>query len=298
MTALPVLEIGGSHVTAALVDMADGTVAHRGRGGLRATDPVGMLLRDIAETACRLDAPAGATWGVAVPGPFDYDTGIGRFHGVGKFASLNGVDVGAELRARIRPHPHALRFLNDAAAFGCGEWQWGAAKGHDRAVAITLGTGVGSAFLDRGRIVADGPRVPPEGRADLLTINGQPLEQTVSTRAVLAAYRRAGGEACDGVAEVMARVAHGDERAAGVVDEAYRLLGRALAPWLRRFEASVLVIGGGISAAWQFVAPPLGQGIQSADAEVAERVTVVRSPDAETSALRGAALRASALAQR
>ncbi|GAA5193501.1 hypothetical protein GCM10023322_55670 [Rugosimonospora acidiphila] len=80
--------------------------------------------------------------------------------------------------------------------------------------------------------------------------------------------------------------------------KANRLLGRTLAPWLRRFEASVLVLGGGISAAWQFVAPPLGQGIRSADAEVAGRVTVVRSPDAETSALRGAALRASALAQR
>jgi glucokinase len=50
--------------------------------------------------------------------------------------------------------------VNDAAAFGLGEWVAGAATGAGRAVAITLGTGVGSAFVDNGSVAHRGRRRP------------------------------------------------------------------------------------------------------------------------------------------
>lgn len=274
---IPALEIGGSHVTAALVDDAD--LHHRVTATLPADGTAADILDTIAACATRLGAPDGATWGIAVPGPFDHAAGVARFHGVGKFESLDGVDVGAALRDAIVPRPAAVRFLNDAIAFGLGEWAFGAASGHDRAAAITLGTGVGSAFLLYGVAVTSGPDVPPEGRADLLTIDGHPLEQAVSTRAVLRAYGKRPGI---DVAEVAARAVTGDERAALVLDVAFRKLGGALAPWLERFGATVLVVGGGMTGAWDAIGGPLREGL-------GDRPELVVSADTERSALLGAA---------
>jgi glucokinase len=286
MNAVPALEIGGSHVTAALVDPGTGAVGRRVRRSFHGDDSAGVLLGLIAEAASEIAPESPAVWGAGIPGPFDYETGIGRFHGVGKFAALNGVDVGAELRKRITPRPRAIRFLNDAAAFGLGEWTWGAARDHVRAVGITLGTGVGSAFLHAGRAVTAGESVPPQGRADLLTIDGRPLEDVVSARAVVAAYHRAGGSQCTGVAQLVDRAMAGDHRATAIIERAYYLLGTALAPWLRQFSATVLVLGGGISAAWDTITTPLRQGL------AADELVLVRSDDTELAALRGAAAHA------
>ena len=289
MTVVPVIEIGGSHATAALVDPVGGAVHRIHRGPLTDSADAETLLTSIADVASRIDGPAEVVWGVAIPGPFDYPAGIGRFTNVGKFEALNGIHIGQRLRHLITPHPAALRFLNDAMAFGLGEWHWGAAREHDRVAGITLGTGVGSTFLHAGRAVTTGPDVPPEGRADLLTIAGKPLEDTMSTRALTAAHRRAGGRPDAGVAEITALAADGDRIARAVVDHACRSLGSALAPWLSRFEATVLVVGGGISAAWPVIEPPLREGLASVPG-----LALVRSEDTEASALRGAALHAAA----
>ncbi len=133
-----------------------------------------------------------------MPGPFDYEAGIGRYSSVAKFDALNGIDVGTQLLAALGGLPARIVFLNDAAAFGIGEWVAGAARVRDtrhcdKLVAITLGTGVGSAFIDAGRPVTHGPRVPPHGYVYLLRINGRPLEDVMSTRAIVAAYLRSSG---------------------------------------------------------------------------------------------------------
>ncbi|MEU6200688.1 ROK family protein [Streptomyces sp. NPDC047061] len=266
-TSVPVLEVGGTHVTAALVDLSGGkTVGGVVRRPLPAQGTAEEILDGIAATAARIDAPAGASWGVAVPGPFDYASGIALFEDVGKFDALYGVDVRAELSRRMRPAPGALRFLNDADAFGIGECVVGAAAGHERAVCITLGSGVGSAFLDRGEPVNDGPLVPPDGSAHLLSYDGRPLEETVSRRAIRAAY--AGAVPADqgllgDVPDVhaIAELARGGDRdARAALEHAFRALGVALAPWLARFGATVLVVGGSMAASWDLIEGPLRSG--------------------------------------
>ncbi|MFE7578134.1 ROK family protein, partial [Streptomyces sp. NPDC057521] len=96
MSHVPVLEIGGTHVTAAVIDTASARPAPLTvvREPVPADAPAGELLDAIAAAGARAEAPAGAHWGVAIPGPFDYETGVGRFRGIGKFEALHGVDVG------------------------------------------------------------------------------------------------------------------------------------------------------------------------------------------------------------
>jgi glucokinase len=220
-----------------------------------------------------------------MPGPFDYAQGIGRFHGVGKFDALNGVHVGAGLRARLTPPPARIAFVNDAAAFGLGEWLVGAARDATRALAITLGTGIGSAFVDDGRVVESGDRVPPDGHVYRLVVAGQPLEQLVSRRAMLARYRAAGGGDED-VAAIAARARAGEATARAAFVDPLKLLGRCLAPWLLRFDAPVLVVGGAMSASWELVEQALRAGLAAAGAAA---VDVRRASDPDSSTAAGAA---------
>jgi len=254
---IPVLEIGGTHVTAALVDPRDGRVTSRTREPLDADGDAEAILAAVRRCADGLSVSAGARWGVALPGPFDYARGIALFRGVGKFEALYGMDLRRALRHGLRQRPGDVVFLNDAHAFLTGEWSAGSVHGHRRAVGITLGTGVGSAFLADGHIRDTGPGIPPEGRMDLTEIDGRPLEATVSRRAILSRYGDPGAD----VRDIAGRARAGEERARRVLDDAFTGLGVALAPRMVAFGATALVVGGSMARSWDLVAPALSAGL-------------------------------------
>ncbi|MCT2590712.1 ROK family protein [Streptomyces sp. N2-109] len=293
MTRVPVLEVGGTHVTAALVDMTTGLPVADSvvRRPVSADAGAAEILDSFAAAARHIAAPDRARWGVAVPGPFDYAAGIGRFRGIGKFESLHDIDVGAGLRDRL-PHPRAISFLNDADAFAIGEHHSGAAVRRNRSLCVTLGTGVGSSFLHDGRPVTEGPTVPPGGRAHRITVDGLPLEEVISRRAIRARYARTAG--LDGRTEgpdvsAIAALARGaDRHAAAAISGCFTTLGRALAPWCAVFRPDVMVVGGSMAASWDLIGPALRSGLTTgaeaagpgADARVAAMdLRAARRPD-------------------
>src|SRR6266496_5811363 len=234
---VPALEVGGTHVSAALIDsgtwqIVPGTLSRR---SLDSHASATTLTGEFLAAAATLPPQPQARWGVAMPGPFDYARGIALFEDVGKFDNLRGADLGSALCEGIRPRPASVSFLNDADAFLLGEWLHGAATGYRRCAAVTLGTGIGSAFLVDGEIVGSGPDVPPGGRAHRLYVDGRPLEDVVSRRAIRSAYRAATGDAGADVRDIADRARGGDFVAREVIDTAMDRLGKALAPWLQRF---------------------------------------------------------------
>jgi glucokinase len=304
----PAIEVGGTHAVAALADLTAGTLVPgtARRTGVDPGSSAAAIIDSVVGSAHGLPAAGGDGWGVAIPGPFDYQRGVGLFSGVGKFESLYGVDVGAALMSTLPGPPGRVAFLNDAEAFAWGEWLFGAGNRHGRCVFLTLGTGIGSAFLSDGAITRDGPGVPPEGRVDLLRIAGQPLEETVSTRAVERAYRlRAGttggagpvgtgpgGTSPDGVAEVAGLARSGDPMALGVLRSAFRRLGEALRPGIARFAPDVIVVGGGMAGAWDIVGPAFRDGLHH---DGGGGITVSLAAHPEAAALLGAAAYAQGL---
>ncbi len=302
-----VLEIGGSHLTAALVDPVPPTIGPVFRAALDPTSSAVQIVSSMAAAARRVlnetltvasAVPVLIPWGIAIPGPFDYAAGIGKFTGVGKFQNLDGVELGRALAPRMDPPPRSLTFINDAEAFLLGEWWAGAASGFERCVGLTLGTGVGSAFLRDGTVIDRGPTVPPAGHAYRLHIDGRPLEDVVSTRAIIRHYQRGRPDAGppDGVRAVAELARSGDPVARTVIGEAFTALGRAIAPWLDRFDAQVLVVGGSMTTAWDLIGPALHEGLEptpggavqlriswnseSAALLGAARVVISRDPDA------------------
>jgi glucokinase len=267
-----VLDIGGTHVTAARVDLASSSV-EPGSHRRIALDPDGTreeLLGGILRAAGAAAAPAIRRWGVASAGPFDYENGICRIRGVGKLDALYGVDLRRELATALGlDDPGLVRFLNDAEAFLLGEAWAGAARGHARAVGLTLGTGLGSAFLADGRIVRAGPGVFPGGDAHVVDFRGRPVEETISRRGLLAGY---GGDATLDVKEIADRARSGEPRARTTFDELAAALGEFLAPWLGSFAPTCVVVGGSIARAWDLIGPVLERALPAAGVTVAENI--------------------------
>jgi glucokinase len=293
------LDVGGTHVTTALV-RTDPLAVVSGSGArfpLDAAAGAPDLLTRLGAAASASKMAAADRWGIAIPGPFDYDQGIGRYTGVAKFESLFGVDVRAWIADAVGAPRSDVVFVNDADAFALGEWAAGAAAGADRCVGLTLGTGVGSGWILGGRAVRHGPGVPPDGEAHLLEIEGRPLEDIVSRRAIRQAYRLLtrrstdhidsnGSEPADlDVHEIAALARVGNESASAVFAATFEALGRVLGPHLSVFGAQVLVVGGSIAGAWDLIAPPLRRGLGS----VADSMAVAVSDDSERAALLGAA---------
>ena len=272
------LEVGGTHVTAARVDARSlqvdtDSVRRYPVDGAASAD---TILGAIAGAAGGVGPDHSGRWGVAMPGPFDYAAGIAWFSGVGKFDALYALDVRAELSARVRPAPVRLDFVNDADAFVLGEWAVGAVAGTSRCAGITLGTGIGSGFVVDGIAVHEGPGVPPGGRAHEISVDGVPLEDLVSRRAIRTAYaaRTAAARSANGagplidVAEISALARTGSLDAIVVLEAAMATLGAALGPYLARFEPDRVVIGGSMSASWDLYEPWFAAGCSSAGVAV------------------------------
>ncbi|MFG3025581.1 ROK family protein [Streptomyces sp. NPDC048254] len=289
-SVVSVLEVGGTHVTAARVDIG----TRRLRSGRSFREPLDgdgsaeEILSALVRCAARLSGGSAGPWAVALPGPFDYERGIGRYEGVGKFDALRGFDLRAALTASL-PGATAVSFWNDADAFVLGEWWAGAARGHRSVAGITLGTGVGSCFLRGGRILRHGPGVPPDGRLHTLRYAGKPIEETVSRRALRRAYARATGASPPDVREIARRARQGDRAAAGVFTAAFTALGRVLGPPLSAFEPTVLVVGGAIAGAWDLVAEPLRAGLTEADPALDRRIVITPALRPAQAPLLGAA---------
>lgn len=261
---IPALEVGGTHVTAGWVRPEGWQVSGVSRAELPAGGTAEQLIAALARAGAGLEAEPGAAWGIAMPGPFDYVRGVAHYTGVGTFEALAGVDVRSALHQALPHQPGSLYFSNDASAFLVGEWLIGAARGATRCVAVTLGVGVGSAFLDRGNVIDTGSSVPPQAELRLLSHAGRPLEDWVSRRAIRAAYIAAGGRnALDDVdvGEIAELARAGDQAAAAAFQGAFAVLGEVLGPWLERFGADLLVLGGSLSQYWDLIERPLRSGL-------------------------------------
>ncbi|TCC10421.1 ROK family protein [Kribbella soli] len=244
-----VLEIGGSHVTAAVVAPGTWDVTEVDRAKLESQQAAEVVVEQLAETARKLPLANGLA--VALPGPFDFATGVAWYRGQGKFDQLYGFNLGAALSSELGID--RLLFMNDAEAFTVGEWTAGEVRGVERCVGVTIGTGIGTAFLADGRVVREGDMVPPGGELYKTTYAGKPLEDSISARAILRRYAESTGTEAPGVKEIADHARTGDTAAQEVLAACFTDLAAALNPWLERFGVTQTVLGGSISGAFDLV---------------------------------------------
>jgi glucokinase len=260
------VDVGGSHVCCSVVDLqtvsiVEGSTVRRDVNNRAPASEVLAVWSDAVRRSVALARVQGGAAGFAIPGPFDYRRGVSTISGVDKFEGIFGLDVATSLRSRLRGGSdngeiERFGFVNDASAFALGESMGGAARGATNAVVLTLGTGFGSGFVSRGRLVSEGERVPPNGWVYCLPFEGGIADDAFSTRWFCRRYRELTGQQLPGAREIAAR-ADDTPEALLVFEEYGRRLAQFVAPVAGRFGADVIVLGGNIARAFALFAPAM-----------------------------------------
>ncbi|MBS3967396.1 MAG: ROK family protein [Truepera sp.] len=262
------MDVGGTSLTTGLVRQ-DGQLTNLSRTAIDSSGTAEELLRAFTDAlkSCLARAqvarltPVGI--GIAICGPFDYQRGISLMQNLGKYDHLYGVNVKQELRYRLALPPSLpLVFDVDSWSFARGQAWLGAARHYRRFIAFTIGSGVGSAFVVDGEVVADGPGVPPLG-----WISGQPyqdgiLDHYVGRHHLIARYQALTGLRLE-VAEIAQRARQGEAEAASVFSEVATTLGNFIRErHVIPFGAECLVFGGRIAQSFALLRPALRQALK------------------------------------
>lgn len=250
-------DIGGSHITCAAVDIASGkilrdTLSERSvNNQASAGEIIGVWAAAIAGSLNKVLVENVKGIGFAMPGPFDYVLGICYIKGVAKYENLYGINVGEAIANTLKvPQEFLIRFMNDASSFAVGEAWAGSANTVRRSLSITLGTGFGSAFISDRIPIVDGPLVPKIGCVYHLPYRDGIADDYFSTRGLLGRYKRLTGRELKGVKE-LAALAPSEKAVRDLFADFGDNLALFLAPWLNKFDAEILVIGGNISHAYE-----------------------------------------------
>ena len=263
-----VLDIGGSHVTAAVVDIQSrrilqATLTHHAvNPDASADELLGTWASQARKAWQQAEQPELAHIGVAIPGPFNYETGVSRLQH--KFAALYGHNVGTELKRRILPPDRQatpIRFGNDATLFALGVWWAGAAQGHTKVIGVTLGTGLGGGFVETGQVRYEGPDIPPLGGIWNLPYLGGIAEDQVSGAALTRGYAARASRQLKPV-EIASLARQGDANAQQAFEDLGRHLANILKPLIEQFHPDCVVVGGNIARAWSLFREPLEDSLK------------------------------------
>ncbi|NLJ42034.1 MAG: ROK family protein [Bacteroidales bacterium] len=250
------VDIGGSHISCAAVDLdtfniLDETRTDRAVDNKEEADVIiGVWVQALKDVIDKI--PEGSLKGIGfgMPGPFDYVKGISYIKGVAKYEKLYGHDIKSAISRRLGFHNgFPVRFMNDVSTFAVGEALVGKASKAERSMSVTLGTGFGSAFIAGKIPIVDGPEVPKLGCVYHLPYGDNIADDYFSTRWFLGRYKKMTGVELNGVKELTS-LASSDKRVMDLFSEFGTNLGIFLAPWLNKFRAEIVVVGGNISHAY------------------------------------------------
>src|SRR5690349_5359159 len=242
------VDIGGSHITAGLIDMATRTLRADSikRRKVNSADTAENIITAWASLIKEITGSSGVRIGIAMPGPFDYEQGISYIKGLEKYESLYGRNVKDLLATELGIPAKHIRLKNDAGCFLQGEIFAGNAQGFNRAIGLTIGTGIGTAAAING--VAED--------ADLwkTPMKGDIAENFLSTRWFVKRYKQLTGKEIKDVKELCELLPH-NPSLRSIFDEFAGNLADFLNLFIRQENPEIIIIGGNISNASDLFLP-------------------------------------------
>ena len=303
------IDLGGTKIAA-------GVVASSGQlcSNVRIATPASGVkndLRAIFDAAHSAVAAAGLDWpsiravGVGVPGAYDPRTETVWAPNLPGWKKV-------PLKRRLEQALGRPVFVEgDRNVQALAEAWLGGGKGARNLVFLTVGTGIGAGIIADGRLISGARGVAGAagwlvteskwraefGRVGCLEFHGAgPAVARLAARALradlrsgikkLAAQRR--GKITAEIVTAAAR--RGDATARGVLEEVGTNLGRGVASIICLLNPEVVVLGGGLAGAGEFILRPLRRAVRQWGQPLASRqVRIVRSRLSEDAGILGAA---------
>ncbi|HUJ94165.1 MAG TPA: ROK family protein [Terriglobales bacterium] len=264
------LDIGGTNLKAGLVDKNGQLKTALSEATPRTLDKVKVLAESFLAKLSTY-GPVNAI-GIGCKGVVDYKT-TELVRSPGDLKHIEGHSLRDLLGPAAAGKP--VYADNDARIALVAEWVWGAARGCENVLMLTLGTGVGGGLLMEGKIMRGAHGVA--GHIGHMTINPYGplcicgnygcLETVFSARSIeaeafSAAHRRVNsvltdrGESWD-CAQVFQVAAESDEAAKWIIDRATFHLSAAVASLIHLVDPELIIVGGQIAESGAQLLDPL-----------------------------------------
>lgn len=273
------IDIGGTKIAGALVDEAGNLVKElRVPTPANDTDALTAAVADLINVLAQDEQVLGA--GVAAAGFIDAEQANIIY---APNLSWRNEPFKAKLEALVKV---PLLLENDANAAGWAEYRYGAGRGSQHMIMLTIGTGVGGAIVVNSKLLHGGfgiagelghVRVVPEGRlcgcgqygcieqygsgtallraAKELAASGKPEGNR------LAAIQHEVGELTG--LQVAQAILEKDPGAVGLIQELGSWLGQTVATLVAVLDPQVVVIGGGVSSVGNVLMDPIREAYLS-----------------------------------
>jgi len=302
------VDLGGTNLRAANIDQ-DGHIYERVRTATPVTDKaeeiVSAIVAAVRECETEGENRGARIQAVSVVVPGSVQVGSGVVVNAPNIPSLPGFRLAAALREAL---DRSVLLENDANAAALGEMWQGAARNCKTIICLTLGTGVGGAITLDGQLWrgVDGTAgelghtsVEPVGGVKCKCGNVGCLEVYASATAIVRMARAGLAQhpssslnsipklTSEGIASA---AIERDEFAIDIFRTMGVYLGIAMANVVNIFNPEMIVVGGGVSAAWDLFAQPAREEVMSRAFPVpAARCQIVRAQCGDDAGLLGAA---------
>lgn len=290
------LDLGGTNIRLAAIG-EDGKVYSRSRSATPKQSTSGEIVDLIVTLAdnCRDNIPAGTeVFAIAAAVPATINEGEGLLTKLPNLPALEGVRLRDILANRLGV---SAILENDANAAAYGENWLGASRGVDDSICITLGTGVGGGLIINGRPFRGKDGTAGELGHLCVEPQGVPcgcggrgcIEQYASATAIVRMAREAGMDVRSSY-DVFKLAVAGYIEADRVFKSMGSYLGIGIASLINVLNPEMVVIGGGVSAAWELFSRPVADEICARSfREPADRAKIVRAELGDDAGILGAA---------
>jgi glucokinase len=300
------VDLGGTKMLLGVLD-PDSKVLWESREastGQTEDELVELLIREVGEARAAREGVTGV--GLGIPATINHDKGI----------AVSAVNLPLEnvpIRDLVHERTGLPAFVdNDATVAALAEHLYGAARGAENAVMLTIGTGIGGGLILGGEIYRGSTGAGAELGHVVIEADGPPCQgncpgrgciETLASGTALgregraAAEREPGsalgamladGETIDGKVVTEAALG-GDATARGVFDLVGSRLGVALTSFANIFEPEVFVIGGGVIAAGDLLLDPARRVLEERALPPMKRIPVVAAELGADAGMIGAA---------
>ena len=308
------VDVGGTNIASGIVGL-DGTVLYRGkRPTCAGTGVENVLERIMGAVADGLKEAQGLGLepvgvGLGIPGVQDSLGGLSY-----SAPNLDPEWKNIKVPSRIEEHfGLPVEMDNDVRCHALGEKLFGAGKGVDNLILITLGTGIGSGIFLDGKmfygaggcggevghitIMDDGPRCSCGNYGCVEALCGAPGISLRARQAIESGAESMIGQLVEGdLGRITPKVIYdaavaGDELAQKVMDDTGKYIGIAMAGAVNIINPELLIIGGGVAAAGEMLIGRIRTEIKKRAMGIqGEMVKVVAAQLGEDAGLIGAAM--------
>lgn len=272
------VDIGGTKIHFAAVDREGRIVdSHRvpSEANLGADHVMGIVLQGVDATIKRLPSGAIATGiGVGSAGQINFETGTVEYAG-SQLPGWTGTPITRILKEKFHLPAYAD---NDVNAIAVAEQLYGAGRGMSSFIVVALGTGIGGAIVEAGRVVRGALGCAGELGHVSVDFNG-PTCENCGNKGCVELYASGSGIArlgreilaqADGAVpwqpdskEIAQAWLRGEIFASQVMDTAIRALAAAIAGYIHMCNPQAVILGGGVSEAGAPFLNALDQEIKS-----------------------------------